>query len=194
MNLPISNVLFKSHLVEANALGLKLETRRVRTTQKCRLGGAGGLLRVRERIRGFGHWYIGDDDQTHWAWDLKIPLFPGQANYTGHEDGDRGYCLWRPLPSIHMPNWACRQYLMKESVEVEALQDITHEGAVREGMADTPKAVADFADLWDQINASRGYSWKSNPWVWVVKYHLHEQIDFKLKYKIQTELAEGGTT
>jgi len=25
-------------------------------------------------------------------------------------------------------------------------------------------------DLWDSINAARGYSWDSNPWVWVVEF------------------------
>ena len=27
-----------------------------------------------------------------------------------------------------------------------------------------------FANLWDEINAKRGYSWDSNPWVWVVEF------------------------
>lgn len=27
-----------------------------------------------------------------------------------------------------------------------------------------------FASLWDELNASRGFSWDSNPWVWVVSF------------------------
>lgn len=27
-----------------------------------------------------------------------------------------------------------------------------------------------FVNYWDQLNAKRGFSWKSNPWVWVVAY------------------------
>lgn len=30
--------------------------------------------------------------------------------------------------------------------------------------------IAAFRRLWDSINAKRGYSWKSNPWVWVVEF------------------------
>jgi hypothetical protein len=26
--------------------------------------------------------------------------------------------------------------------------------------------------LWDSINAKRGFSWESNPWVWVVEFEV----------------------
>jgi hypothetical protein len=29
-----------------------------------------------------------------------------------------------------------------------------------------------FATLWDSINASRGYSWESNPWVWAISFKM----------------------
>ena len=29
-----------------------------------------------------------------------------------------------------------------------------------------------FENLWDSINASRGYGWKVNPWVWVVTFKV----------------------
>lgn len=29
-----------------------------------------------------------------------------------------------------------------------------------------------FATLWDRINAKRGYSWESNPWVWVIEFKI----------------------
>lgn len=32
------------------------------------------------------------------------------------------------------------------------------------------KPIPHFAALWDGINAKRGYPWKDNPWVWVVKF------------------------
>ncbi len=35
-------------------------------------------------------------------------------------------------------------------------------------------AVESFSSLWESINAGRGYSWESNPWVWVVKFKLLE--------------------
>lgn len=84
---------------------------------------------------------------------------------------------WRP--SIHMPKWACRLWLEVVSVKVERLQDITEEGALAEGVSGSDVAErligerlhrADFADLWDSLNAKRGHSWDTNPWVWVIEF------------------------
>lgn len=33
-----------------------------------------------------------------------------------------------------------------------------------------PYLVNAFAELWDSINAKRGFGWKKNPWVWVVEF------------------------
>jgi hypothetical protein len=29
--------------------------------------------------------------------------------------------------------------------------------------------------LWNSINAKRGYSWESNPWVWVIEFKRIEE-------------------
>ena len=31
-------------------------------------------------------------------------------------------------------------------------------------------ARAAFMDLWDSLNAKRGYGWDTNPWVWVISF------------------------
>jgi hypothetical protein len=71
-------------------------------------------------------------------------------------------------------------------VRAERVQDITNEEAILEGIFETPRdpgfdcwstyGMRDyypmprdaFRALWDRINADRGFSWDSNPWVWVL--------------------------
>ena len=99
---------------------------------------------------------------------------------------DAGYPFkWRP--SIHMPRWASRITLEITDVRIERLQSITEEDAVAEGFevtgwsptyndpdnADclptfTPRD--NFAEYWSVLNAKRGFSWDSNPWVFVIEF------------------------
>jgi hypothetical protein len=36
-------------------------------------------------------------------------------------------------------------------------------------------ARSGFITLWDSVNAKRGYSWESNPWVWVIEFKRSEK-------------------
>jgi hypothetical protein len=81
---------------------------------------------------------------------------------------------WRP--SIYMPRWASRITLEVTDVRVERVQSISARDAHSEGIGAIPyvtedwEIIEDFAGLWDSINAKRGFSWESNPWVWVVEF------------------------
>lgn len=99
---------------------------------------------------------------------------------------------WRP--SIHMPRWASRITLEVVTVSVERLQDISASDAIAEGiriekgsglidgedcymmttnsgyMRGHAGAIAAFHNLWDSINAKRGYGWDVNPYVWVIEF------------------------
>lgn len=90
---------------------------------------------------------------------------------------------WRP--AIHMPRRRSRLTLEVTGVRVERVQSISEADAKAEGAqpvsgfssdgSDGPTTYIDaFADLWDSINAARGYGWERNPWVWVVEFRRVE--------------------
>ena len=97
-----------------------------------------------------------------------------------------------------MPKWASRLTLEITDVRVERVQDISlsdaqAEGGPPEGTAidrvsqqfgylDFPRSW--FAQLWDTINAKRGFGWDVNPWVWALTFIVHHcNVDEYLKQR-----------
>jgi hypothetical protein len=80
-------------------------------------------------------------------------------------------CGWRP--SIFMPRWASRITLELTALRVERLQEITEADAKAEGV--NGYDGMGFRQLWDALNAKRGYGWDVNPWVWVESFKRVEE-------------------
>ena len=53
----------------------------------------------------------------------------------------------RSIPSIHMPRWASRLLLTVENIEWEQLQDVDHQKAMLEGIAEWAKTESAATDL-----------------------------------------------
>lgn len=84
---------------------------------------------------------------------------------------DLSHLGWRV--SIHMPRWASRITLDITDVRVQLVQEISAFDAIDEGVQrqEAPyDAREPFRDLWDSINAKRGFGWETNPWVWALTF------------------------
>lgn len=144
----------------------------------CPYGIPGDRMWARETwFHDFEHnrtFYRADADR-----DGTVPYLVSGAGGFGGGVGNAHIDRWRP--SIHMPRWASRLTLEIKSVRVERVQEISEEDALAEGveMAEATDGALShalgFSNLWDAINAKRGYGWDVNPWVWVIEFERVEQ-------------------
>jgi len=189
-------ILFSTPMVRAIINGQKSQTRRVVkdasalittddrravTDAPCPYGQPGDRLWVREKFTvmpsvkaDFEILYDATDTLTEWIDNENKMAYPVRD---------------RTHPSIHMPRWASRLTLEVVSVGVERVQDITATDAEAEGIESIVRSyglawrdyrgepgawfaspITSFASLWDSINASRGYGWSVNPYVWRVEF------------------------
>lgn len=159
---------------------------------RCPFGRPGERLWVREKwwvaeLEGCGigkSFLVYDDEWRQGPYGAKEPspatfrhIHPGPASPVPK---------WGPHPSIHMPRWASRLTLEIVSVRVERVQDISGEDALAEGVdwllpghGPVPReaqyqGAASYRDgfelVWDAINAKRGFSFASNPWIWALEF------------------------
>ena len=173
-------ILFSTPMVEAIMNDRKTVTRRIVKAQDvmnhpevdvddfisvCRYGKKGDILWIRETFARKIH----GNRSSEFAY--KAGMNPEQQRY-----------VWKP--SIHMPKEACRFILRITKVNVEKVQDITEEEAIKEGvffdegsgyfyvgddiMAGSAKEA--FRQLWIKINGEE--SWNSNPWLWVIDFEV----------------------
>ena len=163
----------------------------------CPYGKPGDQLWVRET-----HQFISPDETWRDISECKIiykatdthPGFDG-SDYAEHKGLSPNSPIWDAgevhpwRPSIFLPRKYSRIQLEIVSVKIERVQEILYDDAVAEGMSKEwdgshywyslesveeasqhPPKV--FRQLWDSINSKRGFSWDSNPFVWVVEFNV----------------------
>lgn len=119
---------------------------------------------------------------------------PGRYFYKASESD---YFTGKWHPSIHMPKEAARIFLKVTNVRVERLQEMPHDGALKEGIhycecpdGFTWKSNTDMHNcyttpmgamkaLWDSTIKKSDldrYGWDANPWVWVIEFEQCENM------------------
>lgn len=131
------------------------------------------------------------DGQCKWdTRETRVSVIGGKPSGLIHLNANQH--PWKP--SIHMRRTASRLTLEITDVRVERLQQISAEDVMAEGIdietneqhrGDFEYAehvsiggvgigcsaeTYPFVTGWNALNAKRGYSWESNPWVWVIGF------------------------
>ena len=183
-------ILFSTEMVKAILDGRKTMTRRVIKNPE-RLDG----LMMEDEAPDWAPYAPGDVLWVRETWRLSLAggFYIYKAD-PGREERNHPLTAIDPTlkwkRSIHMPRIAARLFLRVKSVRVERLQAITRADALAEGVeqldsyhevidhafaigggtGDIPRQI--FRQLWDSLNAKKGFGWNSNCWVWVVEFSV----------------------
>ena len=175
-------IIFSGPMVRAIREGRKTQTRRVIKPQK---------IRVTKSPAGPDLVWLGDTTNR-----LSCPYAPGMTlwvcetvQYTGPWNIPNEGRLWYPADGKKpfdeavqtksgefMPRWASRLTLEVTDVRVQRVQDISEEDARAEGCGVGCRKIGcdcarnKFHELWDSINAKRGFGWDANPAVRAVTF------------------------
>jgi len=107
-------------------------------------------------------------------WEVGDRLWVKETAWLDQSGGIWGYkadgiewppsnCGGKALPAIFMPLWASRITQEITAIRAQRIQDIVVGDCIAEGIQNRYR----FRDLWDSLNAKRGYGWDKNPWVWI---------------------------
>ena len=159
-------------------------------TVKCPYGQVGDRLGVRETHYKFGKWTPSEGEA---GWTFKA--MTTEVRYCDNppdkvlSNKQRLIVGWFKRPSMFMFKRDSRTWSEITEVRAERVQEITEEDAKVEGLIADPlpttkaclcdsmgrRHICKFIDLWDSLNAKRGYGWEANLWVWVISFKIDEE-------------------
>ena len=183
-------ILFSAPMIRCLFAGTKSQTRRVMKPQptagKILPTPAGAPYRIGDTLWVREAWGPRNDTSIYYRADEHLRHFaidppPELAVIWENRQPPSTARQW--IPSIHMPRWAARIFLSVTDVRVQRVQDITWRDVRAEGVdcpehdfgigmcvGHCPAIINAFRMLWNKLNAARGHSWESNPWVWAYTF------------------------
>ena len=211
--MPIKTILFNTEMVLAILDGRKTCTRRIcKDANECTVPDM-DFYNADRRTYAVHNFVDKEHTEQLSTAERTCPICTGDILYVREtwKEAPKGYYYYEDWqkddiadvtkwkPSIHMPKEAARIWLKVIDVRVERLQDITYNGALREGSEGIrcdhvalgvhgctdcmntgwiePPQV-EFMQIWNSTikksNLDR-YGWDANPWVWVIEFERCEK-------------------
>ena len=211
--MPIKPILFNTEMVRAILDGRKTCTRRIcKDANECTVPDM-DFYNADRRTYAVHNFVDKEHTEQLSTAERTCPICTGDILYVRETwtEAPKGYYYYEDWqkddiadvtkwkPSIHMPKEAARIWLKVIDVRVERLQDITYNGALREGSEGIrcdhvalgvhgctdcmntgwiePPQV-EFMQIWNSTikksNLDR-YGWDANPWVWVIEFERCEK-------------------
>ena len=142
---------------------------------------SGDILYVRETVWQKIGYYLDIDGETKPSWYNEFKYVASD------EKPETGWNYsWVKRPSIHMPKEAARIWLKVTNVRVERLQEITPQGAWKEGarcsclhpVPDCAGNKTAFVNIWNSTIKKSDLDscgWDANPYVWVISFERCEK-------------------
>ncbi len=161
-------------------------------TVKCPYGGVGDGLYIKETHYKYGYWAktgkLTRTGKPEWEFipDMSIMLSPKElVSYSDNPPDeivtDRFVVGWFKRPSMFMFKKDARIWTEISGLRAERVQDISQQDSLDEGIDFYAHRLRidpriRFADLWDSLNAERGYGWDRNIWVWVITFKQYAKM------------------
>lgn len=167
-------IRFNDEMVRAILDGRKTQTRRPIKPQP----GAGmeHILSLYQSFLSRGREKYGDIGDDLWVQEVFAINLAGNYDYRAsvHPEYHSDF-TWRS--STQMPREASRIDLLITRFRIARLQDITRGDSMLEGcpfqnMEGGDNPMDWFSGLWDSIYKAKGFSWESNPWVYVIDFKV----------------------
>lgn len=183
-------IIFSTPMVQAILEGKKTQTRRVIKPQPDTKAEYKGIEIGKHVFEtDIDMWHIKSPyqpGQVLWVretWSMIDDMHVYRTDYGTTEDDSFPPSMFKWKSPIFMPKEAARIFLKVKNVRVERIQNMNFydwQADFCPDISEQRKALAIFSghsymkqamkDLWDNINAKRGYSWDKNPFVWVIEF------------------------